>query len=621
MFSRCCYHSSLSLIECMVYDTEKPWLTSYERYGMTDNVLFPDAHISLIDVLERQCRKYAKRTAYLCANVPLTYQELEADSRYLASYLQSLGLNQGDKVAVMLPNCLQYPILTFAILRAGLVIVNVNPLYTTTELTYQLSDSGAKALFIFDLFTKTYVDMPSQYHLPHVIVCGLSDSLGQVKGLLARHLVGYRHKQSLRHIDGSTPYQQARLQGIQYSYQRPKVIGEDLALLQYTGGTTGRAKAAQLSHHNLLANLVQLKAWIQSAYPNTVAESSTWSMDNAFFEPEVQSDFDKAMALIDHGGKGHLMLTALPLYHVFSFMIGGLFGMVSGGCSLLIIDPSNTDAIIKQIKRHQPTLIAGVNTLFKALLNHRKFAQLDFSTLQMTVGGGMAVDAKVAAQWHKITGLPIIEGYGLSEASPVVTANPPMLGAYNGMVGLPLVATDIVLLDDFEQPVGMGERGEVCVFGPQVMHSYHNAPALNQDSFTQTGYLKTGDIGIMNRDGFIKLVDRKKDLILVSGFNVYPSEIEHIMNTHDYIAESAAIGIPSQERGEDPKLYVVLTAKGQTAIDTQGEASVFQQLLQYGKKNLTGYKRPRHIVVIDELPKSQLGKIRHRELREREGLI
>lgn len=605
----------------MVYDTDKPWLTSYERYGMTDEVVFPDAHVSLVDVLERQCHKYANRTAYLCADVALTYQDLETDSRYLASYLQSIGLKKGDKVAVMLPNCLQYPILAFAILRAGLVIVNVNPLYTPTELTYQLSDSGAKALFIFDLFSKTYVDMPSQYRLPHVIVCGLADSIGQFKGLLARHLVGYRHKQSLRHIDGSTPYHQARLHGIQCRYQRPNVVGQDLALLQYTGGTTGRAKAAQLSHHNLLANLVQLKAWIQSAYPSTVAESSAWSMDNAFFEPEVQGDFDAAMALIDHGGKSYLMLTALPLYHVFSFMIGGLFGLVSGGCSLLIIDPSNTDAIIQQIKRYQPTLIAGVNTLFKALLKHRKFAQMDFSTLQLTVGGGMAVDAKVAEQWHKVTGLPIIEGYGLSEASPVVTANPPMIGAFNGMVGLPMVATDIVLLDELGNPVGMGQRGEVCILGPQVMKSYHNAPALNQDSFTKTGYFKTGDIGIMNRDGFIKLVDRIKDLILVSGFNVYPSEIEHIMNTHDYIEESAAIGIPSHERGEDPKLYVVLSDIGKTALAKQGDKVVRQTLLKYGKQNLTGYKRPRHIAFIDTLPKSQLGKIRHSELRQREGLM
>ncbi|MBH0006475.1 AMP-binding protein [Psychrobacter sp. SWN149] len=559
--------------------SDSPWLSAYERYDIDATIEMPEDSTSLLDVFERNFSRYGQKTAYICMGASISFKQLDLYSRQIASYLQSLGLVKGDKVGVMMPNLLQYPIVALGVIRAGMILVNVNPLYTSRELSHQLHDSGAKALFIVENFAKTYQDAEDKGQVEHVIVCKIGDMLGTIKGavvnLVARHvkkmIPAYR-------LPNSVSFKDALNEASASKYQRPELNLSDVALLQYTGGTTGVAKGAMLSHGNLVANMLQVSALMNSAFDD------------------------------DIDGRD-VILTALPLYHVFSFMVCGMCSMYQGYAGLLIPNPRDLDGLIKEMGKYKPAFIPAVNTLFNGLVHKDSFADLDFSNLKASIGGGMSVLPSVAKEWHKITGLPIVEGYGLSETSPVVTFNPMTIAEFTGKIGIPAPSTDIVLIDEDENVVAMGDRGEICVKGPQVMIGYQNRPEETAESFTASGYLKTGDIGIMDEKGFIKIVDRKKDMILVSGFNVYPNEIEEAMSEHPAVVECGAIGIPNDDRGEEPKLFVV----------KKGDVTE-QELLDYGKKQLTGYKRPRHIQFVDELPKSNVGKILRKELRKMEGL-
>ncbi|MGE6442044.1 AMP-binding protein [Psychrobacter sp. NPDC078409] len=560
-------------------DSDSPWLSAYERYSIDATIEMPEDNTSLLDVFERNFSRYGQKPAYICMGSSITFKQLDLYSRQIASYLQSIGLVAGDKVGVMMPNVLQYPVVALGIIRAGMVLVNVNPLYTSRELSHQLHDSGAKALFIVENFAKTYQDAEDKGQVEHVVVCTIGDMLGTIKGavvnLVARHVKKMIPAYS---IPNSVSFKHALNAESASKYQRPELNLSDVALLQYTGGTTGVAKGAMLSHGNLVANMLQVSALMNSAFDD------------------------------DIDGRD-VILTALPLYHVFSFMVCGMCSMYQGYASLLIPNPRDLDGLIKEMAKYKPAFIPAVNTLFNGLVHKDNFADLDFSNLKASIGGGMSVLPSVAKEWHKITGLPIVEGYGLSETSPVVAFNPMTIAEFTGKIGIPAPSTDIVLIDDDENIVAMGDRGEICVKGPQVMIGYQNRPKETAESFTASGYLKTGDIGIMDEKGFIKIVDRKKDMILVSGFNVYPNEIEEAMSEHPAVVECGAIGVPNDDRGEEPKLFVV----------KKGDVTE-KELLEYGKKQLTGYKRPRHIQFVDELPKSNVGKILRKELRKMEGL-
>ena len=556
-------------------DSDSPWLSAYERYSIDATIEMPEDNTSLLDVFERNFSRYGQKPAYICMGSSITFKQLDLYSRQIASYLQSIGLVAGDKVGVMMPNVLQYPVVALGIIRAGMVLVNVNPLYTSRELSHQLHDSGAKALFIVENFAKTYQEAEDKGQVEHVVVCTIGDMLGAVVNLVARHV---KKMIPAYGIPNSVSFKHALNAESASKYQRPELNLSDVALLQYTGGTTGVAKGAMLSHGNLVANMLQVSALMNSAFDD------------------------------DIDGRD-VILTALPLYHVFSFMVCGMCSMYQGYASLLIPNPRDLDGLIKEMAKYKPAFIPAVNTLFNGLVHKDNFADLDFSNLKASIGGGMSVLPSVAKEWHKITGLPIVEGYGLSETSPVVAFNPMTIAEFTGKIGIPAPSTDIVLIDDDENIVAMGDRGEICVKGPQVMIGYQNRPKETAESFTASGYFKTGDIGIMDEKGFIKIVDRKKDMILVSGFNVYPNEIEEAMSEHPAVVECGAIGVPNDDRGEEPKLFVV--KKGNVTE---------KELLEYGKKQLTGYKRPRHIQFVDELPKSNVGKILRKELRKMEGL-
>ena len=559
--------------------SDRPWLQAYERYNIDATIDMPDDNSSLLEVFERNFRRYGQKSAYICMGASISFKQLDLYSRQIASYLQSLGLSKGDKVAVMMPNVLQYPIVALGIIRAGMVLVNVNPLYTSRELSHQLQDSGAKAIFIVENFAKTYQDTEDKGQVEQVILCKLGDMLGTVKGAVVNVVARYVKKLIPAYkLPDSISFKQA-LNSISASkYRRPDLNLSDVALLQYTGGTTGVAKGAMLSHGNLIANMLQISVLMASAFD-------------------------------DDANSKDVILTALPLYHVFSFMVCGMYGMYQGYTGLLIPNPRDLKGLVKEMSKYKPSFIPAVNTLFNGLVHQEGFAELDFSNLKASIGGGMSVLPSVAKEWHNITGLPIVEGYGLSETSPVVAFNPMTIAKFTGKIGIPASSTDVVLIDDDGNEVSIGDRGEICVKGPQVMIGYQNRPDETAETFTDSGYLKTGDIGIMDEKGFIKIVDRKKDMILVSGFNVYPNEIEEVMSEHPAVKECGAIGIPNDERGEDPKIFVV--KKGKVTE---------QELLDYGKKQLTGYKRPRHVQFVDELPKSNVGKILRKELRKMEGL-
>ncbi|AWL30228.1 long-chain fatty acid--CoA ligase [Acinetobacter defluvii] len=556
---------------------EKIWYAEYQKTGIPETVELPQENTSLIDIFERNFQKFGSRDAFIFMDKTLSFSELDLASRKFATYLQSLGLAKGSRVAVMMPNVLQYPVVALGVFRAGLVLVNVNPLYTARELEHQLNDSGTEALVIIENFASVYQSIIGKTPVKHVIVASVGDMLGTLKGTLVNFVLRSVRKQiPAWNIPGHVKFNAAMSKVSANNYKRPTMTLSDTAVLQYTGGTTGVSKGAELTHRNLVANLMQC--------------------DGIF-----QSKFGKG-----DGAKDDRIFCALPLYHIFAFMVCALYGMYKGQANILIPNPRDLPAVMKELRKYQPGFFPAVNTLFNALVHNEEFRQLDFSKLKMAMGGGMAVLPSTAAEWKKVTGTVIIEGYGLSETSPVATANPPASDEFSGTIGIPLPLTDVAILDDEGNHLAQGEQGEISIRGPQVMKGYWNRPDETAKVMTADGYFRTGDIGIMNERGFFKIVDRKKDMILVSGFNVYPSEIEEVIAKHPKVLEVAAIGVADEKSGEVPKLFVV---KKDPSLTTE-------EVLAYAKENLTGYKRPRYVEFMDELPKSNVGKILRKDLRK-----
>jgi long-chain acyl-CoA synthetase len=555
---------------------EKIWFAEYQKTGIPETVELPPENTSLNDVFERNFQKFGSRDAFIFMDKVLTFNELEEASRKFATYLQSLGLAKGSRVAVMMPNVLQYPVVALGVFRAGLVLVNVNPLYTSRELEHQLNDSGAEALVIIENFASVYQAIIGKTPVKHVVVASVGDMLGALKGTLVNFVLRSVRKQiPAWDIPGHVKFNAAMSKVSVSNYKRPNLTLSDTAVLQYTGGTTGVSKGAELTHRNLVANMLQCDGIFQSKFG------------------------------AQDGAKDDRIFCALPLYHIFAFMVCAMYGMYKGQANILIPNPRDLPAVMKELRKYRPSFFPAVNTLFNALVNNEEFKQLDHSNLKMAMGGGMAVLASTAEAWKKITGTNIIEGYGLSETSPVATANPPSSMEFSGTIGIPLPLTEVAILDDDGNEVALGEQGEISIRGPQVMKGYWNRPDETEKVMTN-GFFRTGDIGVMDDRGYIKIVDRKKDMILVSGFNVYPSEIEDVVSKHPKVLEVAAIGVPDEKSGEVPKLFVV---KKDPSLTTE-------EVLAFAKENLTGYKRPRYVEFMDELPKSNVGKILRKDLRK-----
>ena len=555
---------------------EKIWFAEYQKTGIPETVELPPENTSLNDIFERNFQKFGSRDAFIFMDKVLTFNELEEASRKFATYLQSLGLAKGSRVAVMMPNVLQYPVVALGVFRAGLVLVNVNPLYTSRELEHQLNDSGAEALVIVENFASVYQAIIGKTPVKHVVVASVGDMLGALKGTLVNFVLRSVRKQiPAWDIPGHIKFNAAMSKVSASNYKRPNLTLSDTAVLQYTGGTTGVSKGAELTHRNLVANMLQCDGIFQSKFG------------------------------AQDGSKDDRIFCALPLYHIFAFMVCAMYGMYKGQANILIPNPRDLPAVIKELHKYRPSFFPAVNTLFNALVNNEEFKQLDHINLKMAMGGGMAVLASTAEAWKKVTGTNIIEGYGLSETSPVATANPPSSMEFSGTIGIPLPLTEVAILDDDGNEVALGEQGEISIRGPQVMKGYWNRPDETEKVMTN-GFFRTGDIGVMDSRGYIKIVDRKKDMILVSGFNVYPSEIEDVVSKHPKVLEVAVIGVPDEKSGEVPKLFVV---KKDQSLTTE-------EVLAFAKENLTGYKRPRYVEFIDELPKSNVGKILRKDLRK-----
>ena len=556
---------------------EKIWFAEYQKTGIPESVELPSENTSLVDILERNFQKFGSRNAFIFMDKVISFSELEVASRKFATYLQSLGLAKGSRVAVMMPNVLQYPVVALGVFRAGLILVNVNPLYTARELEHQLNDSGAEALVIIENFASVYQSIIGKTPVKHVVIASVGDMLGFLKGNIVNFVLRSVRKQiPAWNIPGHIRFNDAMVKVNPSNYKRPQLTLSDTALLQYTGGTTGVSKGAELTHRNLVANLLQCDAIFESK-----------------FGP-------------GDGGKDDNIFCALPLYHIFAFMVCALYGMYKGQANVLIPNPRDLPAVIKDLRKHQPTFFPAVNTLFNALVHNEEFKQLDHSKLKIAMGGGMAVLRSTAEEWKRVTGSDIIEGYGLSETSPVATVNPPASPEFSGTIGIPLPLTDVAILDDAGNHLPVGEQGEISIRGPQVMKGYWNRPDETEKAITSDGFFRTGDIGVMDARGYTKIVDRKKDMILVSGFNVYPAEIEDVVSKHPKVLEVAVIGVPDEKSGEVPKLFVV---KKDQSLTTE-------EILAYAKENLTGYKRPRYVEFLDELPKSNVGKILRKDLRK-----
>lgn len=552
--------------------TDIPWYKTYQEHGLDFNFDLPDNINSLMDIFDQAFARFGNQVAFTCMDKSITYRQLDNYSRQMAAYLQSLGLVKGDKVAVMMPNILQYPIVMIAIIRAGLTLVNVNPLYTSNELEHQLNDSEAKALFIVENFAHTFEKVVNKGQVRHVVVASLGDMLG-LKGFLVNAVVRHVKKMVPEwNIPGHVSFKDALNKVAIGNYNRPNLALDDIAVLQYTGGTTGVAKGAMLTHRNLASNVEQCAPFL----------SLVFSKDKP---------------------SGQYIAVALPLYHIFSFTACGLLGMKMGFSMLLITNPRDFPALCKDYAKYKPAFFPAVNTLFNGLVHHEGFRSLDHSNLKLSLGGGMSVLSDTAKAWERLTGNYIIEGYGLSETSPVLTLNPP--GGYTGKIGIPIPATDIKILDDEGNELAMGEAGEICAKGPQIMVGYWNRPDETEKVMTKDGFFRTGDIGVMDDRGFIKIVDRKKDMILVSGFNVYPNEVEDVITAHPKVIECGVIGVLDDHSGEVVKVFVVKKDPSLTADEVRA----------WAKENLTGYKRPKYIEFISELPKSNVGKILRKELR------
>jgi long-chain acyl-CoA synthetase len=549
---------------------ERIWLKSYPPGVPAD--IDPSQFGSLVQLLEESIRKYGERPAYHSMGKALTFAEVDRLSRDFGAWLQAKGLARGARVALMMPNCLQYPVAMFGVLRAGCTVVNVNPLYTARELEHQLKDSGAEAIVILENFGHVLEKVRAGSALRHVVLTSLGEMLG-LKGLIVNLVVRKVKKMVPAYsLPGAVGFRAALAEGAGKPLATPALGHEDIAYLQYTGGTTGVAKGAMLVHRNVIAALLQYKAWL---------------------EPAI-------------GEERQVIITALPLYHIFSLTVNCLVMTVVGGENVLITNPRDIPAFVKELARHKYTIITGVNTLFNALLNNPDFARLDFSRLKLAVGGGMAVQKAVADRWKAVTGTTLIEGYGLTETAPAATANPFNIPEYTGSIGIPLPSTEIVLRDDADRDVPLGEPGEILIRGPQVMTGYWQRPEETAEALGRDGFLRTGDIATMDSSGFIRIVDRKKDMILVSGFNVYPNEVEQVVAMHPGVLECAVIGMPDEHSGEAPKVFVVKKDPNLTE----------QDILEHCKRELTNYKRPKRVEFRSELPKTNVGKILRRALRD-----
>ncbi len=550
---------------------KKPWLTSYPKNVPAE--IDSNAYQSLVEILEQASHQFSQKPAYYNLGVTLTYQQIDHYSRAFAAYLQQvLKLKKGERIALMMPNILQYPVAIFGALRAGLIIVNVNPLYTTPELVYQLKDSGAETIVVLANFTDTVEKALASISLKNIIVTELGDLFPQPKAWFVHFYFKYI-KKKIPHcrIPQVIRFKQLLMEGEKLSLEPVVIHHHDIAFLQYTGGTTGIAKGAMLTHRNMVANVLQAEAWFSQ-----------------IMKPGEE-----------------IMMTALPLYHIFSLLANCLLITKIGGLSVLITNPRDIPQMISEMRRFKLTIITGVNTLFNALLNHKKFAALDFSSLKITLGGGAAVQRIIAEKWQKMTGVPLLEAYGLTETSPCVTINPANLKTYNGTIGLPVSSTTIAILDEAGHEMSLGEPGELAVKGPQVMRGYWRNPVETHKVFTPDHWLLTGDIASVDSNGFVRILERKKNMILVSGFNVYPNEVEDVMMNIPGVREAAVIGVPDTTTGEAVKAFIVKSDAGLTE----------EIILRFCQENLTGYKRPKYIEFRDELPKSPVGKILHRALR------
>jgi long-chain acyl-CoA synthetase len=554
---------------------DRPWLRHYPPGvpSEIDVARYP----SLVAMFEEGFKKYADRKACACMGKSLTYAEVDEASRVLAGWLQSRGLKRGTRVAIMMPNVLQYPIAITAILRAGCTVVNVNPLYKPRELEFQLADAGAEAIFVLENFASVLQQALPNLQIKHVVIASLGDMLGAVKGTIVNAVVRHIKKMVPAYsIPGAMKFNDAVAAGRKTTLLKSTAGPDDIAFLQYTGGTTGVAKGAMLLHRNLVANVSQVEAWNQPMVD---------------IPPKIER---------------MIIVTALPLYHIFALTACFLFSMRVGGMCILIPNPRDIPGLVKELSRYKVNIFPAVNTLYNALLNNPNFGKIDWSMLKCTIGGGMAVQKPVADAWVKATGRPIIEGYGLSETSPVLTCNRGDISEWTGTIGLPLPSTEISIRDDTGRELPIGEQGEICARGPQVMAGYWKRPDETVKAMTEDGFFRTGDVGMMDEQGRVRIVDRKKDMISVSGFKVFPNEVEEVAMSHGGLLECAVVGVPDKHSGEVGKLYAVRKKPDVTADD----------LRAFLAARLASYKVPKQIEFRDELPKTNVGKILRRALRD-----
>ena len=555
---------------------DRPWLSSYSQGVPAD--INPAQYSSLVGLMEESFQKYARRVAYSFMGKDLTYAQTDSLSQAFAAYLQGLGLAKGDRVAVMMPNIPQYPVAVVAILRAGYVLVNVNPLYTPRELEHQLKDSGAKAIIIIENFATTLEHCIKNTPVQHIVLATVGDRLGLLKGALVNYVLrNVKKVVPAYNLPGAVRFNAAIAKGTSGKLTKPELKADDIAVLQYTGGTTGVSKGAVLLHRNIIANVLQSEAWNEPAMRRIPA------------------------------GEQPTGVVALPLYHIFAFTVSMMLGMRTGAKGILIANPRDLPAVLKELSQHKIHSFPAVNTLFNGLANHADFGTVDWSHLVISVGGGMAVQSAVAKLWLAKTGCSICEGYGLSETSPSASCNPTDSQEYSGSIGLPIPGTYFKCLDDDGVEVSLGQPGEIAIKGPQVMAGYWQRPEETVKSMTPDGYFKTGDIGVQDERGYFKIVDRKKDMVLVSGFNVYPNEVEEVVAGLAGVMECAVVGVVDEKTGEAVKLVIV----------KKDPALTEAQVREYCRANLTGYKQPKVVEFRTELPKTPVGKILRRELRDK----
>ncbi len=551
------------------------WLKNYPQ-GVPADIDY-NQYESLVQLLDEAFKKYSSQAAYGFMGKDLTYAELDEYSAAIGAWLQSKGFGKGKRVAIMMPNVMQYPVALAGVLRAGCTVVNINPLYTPRELEHQLKDSGAEAIFILENFATTLQQVYGKVPTKTVVICAMGDMLGFAKGLLVNFVVRNVKKMVPEFtVPNAVRWNELVADGLRMTLKPVKVGHDDVAFLQYTGGTTGVSKGATLTHRNIIANMLQAEAWYQPALSKLKA------------------------------GEFPTTVTALPLYHIFALTVCAMMSMRIGGKCLLIANPRDIPGFVKELQKNQFHVFPAVNTLFNGLLNNDEFRKLDFSRLILSAGGGMAVQQAVAERWLKATGCPIAEGYGLSETSPVATANRTDTDKFTGTIGLPVPSTEIAILDEPGNKLPVGQVGEIAIRGPQVMAGYWNRPDETVKVMTQDGFFRSGDIGVMDEQGYTKIVDRKKDMILVSGFNVYPNEVEGVIAGHPGVLECAAVGVPDENSGEAVKLFVV----------KKDPALTEKEIMEYCREQLTGYKKPKYIEFRSDLPKTNVGKILRRELRD-----